>query len=84
MSTSAGAVVGYYTSSSGTKTYTLRRLEDGTLTCDCPGWTFKRPGKERRCKHIDLYAVEGPQPFDLKGAMAVAIERARRRGLTDG
>ena len=38
-------------SSSSNKTYTIKLLENGTLTCDCQGWTNKRPGKPRECRH---------------------------------
>ncbi len=39
-------------SSSSNKTYDVKLLENGTLTCTCQGWTNKRPGKPRECRHI--------------------------------
>jgi hypothetical protein len=49
-----------YPSSSSSKTYTVKRWENGELTCDCPGWRFQRAGQERGCKHtariVEQYA----------------------------
>lgn len=39
-------------------TYVTRIEHDGTLSCNCAGWTIKRPGKERGCKHTKAVAVE--------------------------
>lgn len=44
-------------SSHGTTTYETLLLKDGTLSCNCPSWVFKR-GETRRCKHITLYEDE--------------------------
>lgn len=44
-------------SSHGTTTYETVLYTDGRLSCNCPGWTFKR-GDTRGCKHTRLYADE--------------------------
>lgn len=44
-------------SSHGTTTYETILHFDGTLSCNCPGWTFKR-GDTRGCKHTKLYASD--------------------------
>lgn len=41
----------YVPSSDGTTFYTVRRLDDGTLTCTCDGFHYRR-----KCRHIDLHA----------------------------
>ncbi len=40
-----------FASSGGSTTYEVLRQPDGSLTCNCPGWTFKRKGDVRGCKH---------------------------------
>ncbi len=40
-----------FPSSSSDKVYTVKEDENGNLSCDCRGWTIKKPGKERSCKH---------------------------------
>jgi hypothetical protein len=40
-----------FPSSSGAAVYTMKRHPDGSLSCNCPGWIFKRSGQERSCKH---------------------------------
>lgn len=34
------------------KTYTVKINEYGELSCDCRGWTVKRGGQARNCRHI--------------------------------
>lgn len=31
--------------------YTTRVMLDGKVMCDCRGWTIKKRGQPRRCKH---------------------------------
>ena len=41
--------------SSPGKTYQALQYVDGTSTCDCPGWRFKRktlPDGQRTCRHV--------------------------------
>lgn len=45
-------------STSGSKSYRTVLWSTGEITCDCPGWTFKRPGKQRGCKHT-LHVMSG-------------------------
>lgn len=40
-----------FESSSSDKMYTVIKHEDGHLSCDCRGWTFKRGDRPRECKH---------------------------------
>jgi hypothetical protein len=37
--------------------YETRLLPNGTLSCNCPGWLFKKTGENRSCKHTKR--VEG-------------------------
>lgn len=41
-----------YPSSSGPGTYTVTHADNGLLGCTCKGWTMKKPGKPRECRHI--------------------------------
>lgn len=45
-------------SSHGTTTYEILLHADGSLSCNCPGWVFQRPGKPRGCKHTKAYTSE--------------------------
>lgn len=38
--------------------YVIVLYADGCASCDCPGWVYKRPNKDRGCKHIDSMAAE--------------------------
>jgi ATP-dependent DNA ligase len=40
-----------FPSGSSNATYSTVLWEDGSLSCDCPGWRFKRGGQDRSCKH---------------------------------
>lgn len=40
-------------------TYTVLLKSDGSLTCNCPGWIFKKKGQHiRQCKHTDAVEKE--------------------------
>ena len=43
--------VAQFPSSSSGKVYTVKRDENGELSCSCPAWVFKKQGA-RTCKHI--------------------------------
>lgn len=36
----------------GSKLYTIKKHKDGTKTCDCPDYVYKRAPKNEQCKHI--------------------------------
>jgi hypothetical protein len=40
-----------FKSSSGSGSYVTQINGTGILSCNCRGWTFKKPGKARWCKH---------------------------------
>ncbi len=40
-----------FPSSSGSTTYETTLDDDGILSCNCPGFIFKKKGQERSCKH---------------------------------
>lgn len=42
-------------------TYEAQLYEDGTTSCNCPGWVMKRSGQERGCKHTKLIADEAKE-----------------------
>lgn len=39
------------------KVYVAMILIDNRLTCDCQGWTIKKVGKARQCKHTTEMTV---------------------------
>ena len=41
--------------------YTVSLYKDGCISCDCPGWMFKRTGKPRGCKHTISLEEEAKQ-----------------------
>lgn len=44
--------------------YVAQLNQDGTVSCNCPGWRFVKKGQPRRCKHTD--AVKGEVPDIMK------------------
>lgn len=36
-----------------TVTWNHPHNDEKRVSCNCPGWTIKKPGKPRRCKHTD-------------------------------
>lgn len=63
-----------FKSSSSDKVYTAQLDTDtGQTSCDCPGWRFVRPGKERGCKHTAQM-----QKLPAGAAARVAAKRAAR------
>ena len=40
-----------FPSSSGSTVYETTLDEEGDLSCNCPGFIFKKKGQERSCKH---------------------------------
>ena len=40
----------------GSAIYEVVLRESGELQCPCPGWVFKRTGKDRTCKHCKRLA----------------------------
>lgn len=79
-----------YKSSSGPKEYTTRVNSNGLLSCDCLGWTSKREGKPRHCKHTkDIAVVNGltieerdGQMFVVAGGAAVDPRKAAKAEAT--
>jgi len=57
-----GSIVATYKSSSGDKTWKVRK-KDGSYTCNCPGWIYKRKGKDRSCKHVIKAAATGKRGY---------------------
>jgi hypothetical protein len=41
-----------FRSGSSTSVYEVIMYSDGSLSCDCKGWTIKRQDRERTCKHV--------------------------------
>jgi hypothetical protein len=41
-----------FKSHSSDKVHTVKRWDDNSLSCNCPGWVFKRGGN-RSCRHTE-------------------------------
>ena len=48
-----------YPSSSSDAVYVTVKWSDGSFSCNCPAWRFKRVGQERSCKHMVWAAAAG-------------------------
>lgn len=43
--------------------YEVRMNEDGSISCDCPGWIFAKKGAARGCKHTRQIELEAKVNF---------------------
>jgi len=66
----------YYSKSSPSrKPYVTMVYDNGTMTCDCRGWTIKKKGKPRECTHTKKTAKKlGLVPVPLSEEMYYAGE----------
>lgn len=55
-----------FESSSGTAVYTTKRNADGSLSCNCKGWTMKRGDGPRSCKHTIQVSGSAPAATPAK------------------
>lgn len=65
----------WYTPSSSdpSREYTTILWADGRVSCNCRGWTFKRPGQDRSCQHTQRYAPSAaPGDVVVSGRKTVA------------
>lgn len=51
--------------------YTVCEVSDGTVSCDCPGWTKRNPPGGRTCKHSKDY-IQYLRPLWGAGAGSTA------------
>lgn len=50
----------YRSKSNPNRWYEVRLNPDGSLSCNCPAWVFKKKGKPRTCRHVeDVHAKYG-------------------------
>ena len=74
-----------YNSSNGLTQYTSVKWRDpGTraqrVSCNCPGWAIKKPGKPRVCKHTR--AIMNGQPNSASLSAAVTTIRSAAQAQT--
>ncbi len=67
--------------SDASRTYTVKQDETGALSCDCRGWTMKKPGQERSCKHTR--EVEADQQRHLSAPRQPAPDRLKTEESVD-
>ena len=46
------------------KVYTARIMQDGKAMCDCRGWTIRKRGQPRFCKHVEELLAGRPTRSD--------------------
>lgn len=79
------AQVHFFDSSSSSKKYQTLEYEDGTTSCDCPGWTRRIDTKGRRsCKHTRQVEAQrkGTPVLVMKPAQAAALPSLGQRKFT--
>jgi len=54
-------------SSDGMKTYQVLKYKDGSLSCDCPGWTKRCVNGVRTCKHVRLVQAGCAAQYRING-----------------
>lgn len=80
-----------FDSSSSDAVYTaVIDTETGASSCNCKGWTFKRPGRDRSCKHTVALRSEygfgatlAPKPATPAMAAEVAVQWARAQEVVE-
>jgi hypothetical protein len=45
--------------------YVTQLNQDGSLSCNCPGWIFAKKNQERACKHTKMVEDEAPDIFKM-------------------
>lgn len=56
-----------FASSSGSNTYETLQFQDGTTSCDCPGWTRRlQSDGSRSCKHVRSVAMGDADSIAIK------------------
>lgn len=73
-----------FPSDSSNTVYTTRVMLDGKVTCNCRGWTIKKAGQPRWCKHARelvggrLMRRDGEFLYVVQGGSAPAEAEAQR------
>lgn len=55
------------------KSYSVKQDQFGELSCDCRGWTIKKPGKPRTCTHVQKVEANQPAPAPLPAPEPVLV-----------
>ena len=71
-----------FDSSSGTKTYQTLKWSDGSLSCECPGWTRRCVHRltpsgaviDRTCKHVRMVAAGCADSYCVKHSNLTAMD----------
>jgi len=65
------------------KEYTVNVDENGDLSCNCRGWTMKKPGQERTCSHVRDVEAGVASPVPAAAPAPQAGSRDKGGTLTD-
>jgi hypothetical protein len=73
----AAVHVYWFESSSGSGSYETIRYNDGTVSCNCPGWTKRTRNGGRECKHTRaVLSGCGDQMAKTHGVVGVILATA--------
>jgi hypothetical protein len=62
--------------------YTVFQYDDGSTSCDCPGWINKKKDKPRGCKHTAGVAVMSNVALDNVALPAMAFPPSPQGGYS--
>jgi len=82
MAKSYQQIAEYPSASSPGKVYTVSVDEEGSLSCNCPAWTFKKRDV-RTCKHVQDYERNGEPVKPAPVPVQQTTSREKGGTLTD-
>ena len=63
--------------------YEIQLHDDGILTCNCRGWTTKKDGQPRSCRHVRELLTDAQRYLDSRASIADHYTRDVERRRTE-